>query len=145
MSIPVPCHGTTDIALERDTHTFCLEPRYIFPWEYILEILKQVSEGGMVCMKAKSCYGHLFRNIFHSVRSKYCCSLTTHSCGWTVCIPPRVIPHVACLFSQREWVAAGSSVQNAVLVFHWTDCLIQMERQLTYFLWSNLRRGFAVH
>ena len=83
-------------------------------------------------------YRHLFRSIIHFSRSKYCHSLTTHSCSWAMRIPPRVSPHIACLFSQREWVAAKSSVQNAALVFHWSDCLTQMERQLTYFLWFNL-------
>ena len=92
-------------------------------------------------MKVKSIYKHLFRSIIHFSRSKYCRSLTTHSCSWTMHIPPRVSPHIVCLFSQREWVAAKSSVQNAALVFHWSDCLTQMERQLTYFLWFNLPKA----
>ena len=92
-------------------------------------------------MKVKSVYRHLFRSIIHFSRSKYCRNLTTHSCSWAVHTPPQVSPHIAFLFSQREWVAAKSSVQNAALVFHWSDWLTQMQRQLTYLLWCNLPKA----
>lgn len=71
MSILVACHETKkNIILERNAH-FCLELKYIFIWEYLLEISKQINEQKMVRVKEKPFYRHLFMSIFCLVSKHY--------------------------------------------------------------------------
>ena len=120
MSTLLALHGTKDIALERDRHTFLPAHKYIFYMGTHPRNFK-ASEGTMVCVEAKSFYRHLFRNTFHLVRWRCCRDVTQRWTGRTTHIPPWVIPHMAGPFSQRKWVAAKSSVQNVVLLFHSAD------------------------
>lgn len=101
-----------NIILERNAH-FCLELKYIFIWEYLLEISKQINEQKMVRVKEKSFYRHLFMSIFCLV-SKHYPSFMVYASGWTKLIPP----WEGCLFSHgNQWLQTALSMQMQFLFF----------------------------
>lgn len=109
MSTLLALHGTKEIALERDRHTFLPAHKYIFYMGTHPRNFK-ASEGTMVCVEAKSFYRHLFRNTFHLVRWRYCRDVTQRWTGRTMHIPPWVIRHMAGPTIQSEEVGGGKEL-----------------------------------
>lgn len=82
----------------REGHTFCLEPKYIFTWEF----LKQASGGKWfarkqnhfigICTKAESLHRHFCRNSFTGGGGEIVAA-SPHAPVGDLCTPP-VIPHV---------------------------------------------------